>query len=447
MVSRDLVPIAGGCPPPCRTGKPLQIAVDSLTDTMVGAHATYRYGPGFDVQWQPCIVRRTMATPTRTYNPLPFTDLEPKRFEDLVRQLVYDFRTWRRLEATGRAGSDDGFDARGLEMVQDVAFAAEPTIDEDTEEEATEEASFAPDRLWLVQCKRERTLPPAKLKAHLAAIKLNPEEKLHGIIFAAACDFSKLARDLFFAWCRDQGISEAFLWGKGELEDQLFQPKNDNLLFAYFGISLAIRRRSQATQLRAVISTKRKLKRLLATGRKDVLLRDPLATDYPRSPKGERPKKWRPYEMEEISYHGLIVTICWFQAYLEAETGEWDAADALPVRHVNDPWKFEDEPTKKLHDAASDVWHAFPEENKAWLRVYGIVPFNEIIAIDDVGDDIFDGPHIYLSFDPARGPFDGQLTVLETIPLYAERTAKDDQAKRIVKFPPETRNPPKEGNE
>ncbi len=29
---------------------------------------------------------------TRTYNLLPFQDLEPKRFEDLIRQLVYDFR-------------------------------------------------------------------------------------------------------------------------------------------------------------------------------------------------------------------------------------------------------------------------------------------------------------------------------------------------------------------
>ena len=46
---------------------------------------------------------------TRTLNPLPFTDLEPKRFEDLVRQLIYDFRPWNRLEATGRAGSDDGY--------------------------------------------------------------------------------------------------------------------------------------------------------------------------------------------------------------------------------------------------------------------------------------------------------------------------------------------------
>ena len=29
-------------------------------------------------------------TPTRTLNPLPFDDLEPHRFEDLIRQLAYE---------------------------------------------------------------------------------------------------------------------------------------------------------------------------------------------------------------------------------------------------------------------------------------------------------------------------------------------------------------------
>lgn len=33
-----------------------------------------------------------MTTPTKTIGPLHFEDLEPKRFEDLVRQLAYDFR-------------------------------------------------------------------------------------------------------------------------------------------------------------------------------------------------------------------------------------------------------------------------------------------------------------------------------------------------------------------
>ena len=56
-------------------------------------------------------------TTTRTFNPLPFEHWELKRFEGLVQQLPYEFRPWRQLEATGRTGSDDGFDAQGFEIV------------------------------------------------------------------------------------------------------------------------------------------------------------------------------------------------------------------------------------------------------------------------------------------------------------------------------------------
>jgi hypothetical protein len=52
------------------------------------------------------------ATTTRTLNPLPFQDLEPRRFEDLIRQLAYDFREWKSLEAIGRSGADEGMDIR-----------------------------------------------------------------------------------------------------------------------------------------------------------------------------------------------------------------------------------------------------------------------------------------------------------------------------------------------
>ena len=54
---------------------------------------------------------------TRTLNPLPFSDLEPHRFEDLIRQLAYDLRRWKSLEATGRGGTDSGMDIRAVELV------------------------------------------------------------------------------------------------------------------------------------------------------------------------------------------------------------------------------------------------------------------------------------------------------------------------------------------
>lgn len=56
--------------------------------------------------------------PGRTISQLHFEDLEPHRFEDLVRQLAYGFRDWVALEPLGRSGSDEGIDIRGIERVQ-----------------------------------------------------------------------------------------------------------------------------------------------------------------------------------------------------------------------------------------------------------------------------------------------------------------------------------------
>src|SRR6267378_3470086 len=193
-----------------------------------------------------------MARTTRTTGPLHFEDLEPKRFEDLVRQLAYEFRVWRRLEATGRSGSDDGFDARGVEIVPEDTSASE--TDASAQEVVTELG--ASDHLWLIQCKREREIGPTRLAAFLDEIKLQDGETLYGIVFAAACDFSKKSHDVFNAKCRALGVQECYLWGKAAIEDLLFQPKNDHLLFAYFGFSLTIRQRTLQATLRRDIATK-----------------------------------------------------------------------------------------------------------------------------------------------------------------------------------------------
>lgn len=72
-----------------------------------------------------------MARVTKTINPLHFEDLEPHRFEDLVRQLSYDFKDWQDIEGTGRAGSDDGFDIRAWEKTGEITNQSE---DDDKEE-------------------------------------------------------------------------------------------------------------------------------------------------------------------------------------------------------------------------------------------------------------------------------------------------------------------------
>ena len=103
-----------------------------------------------------------------------------------------------------------------------------------------------------------------------------------------------------------RGVQDSFLWGKAELEDQLYQPRHDHLLFAYFGISLQARRRSVKTTFSARLVTKRKLLKALdcnlhERGHTPVFVRDAAATDYPIGPPGSAGSKsarrqWRYYD-------------------------------------------------------------------------------------------------------------------------------------------------------
>ncbi|MFU5952941.1 restriction endonuclease [Pseudomonas aeruginosa] len=345
---------------------------------------------------------------TRTIGPLHFEDLDPKRFEDLVRQLVYDFKEWRRLEATGRAGSDDGFDARGYEITQE-----EP--DSESEEEIF--SSYQSDRLWLVQCKRERTISPAKLTKYLDDTVLQDGEKLHGMVFTAACDFSKKSRDLFREKCEAMGVQEWQLWGKAELEDLLFQPKNDHLLFAYFGVSLTVRKRTQKSEIRSRLAIKRKLHRVLEKSTStDVLLRSPDALEYPYSGNISGFQKnplWVVRRYKGMTHAGLQFTLRRHFAYLSDDLASWDAAfvqnDALSRE---DPWLGRPDDWE-VRGAIYDFWSNLPAANQAWFELYAVIPFDSVIDIDELGDDCVNFPHIYVQFRGLDGPFAGYAAVVE----------------------------------
>lgn len=92
----------------------------------------------------------TASKPTRIQGRFHFEDLHPHRFEDLVRQLAFDFRPWRSLEAVGESGSDDGLNARGYEIV-----GVDPVTGL-----SAESSSSQSDRLWVIQAKREKPLGP-----------------------------------------------------------------------------------------------------------------------------------------------------------------------------------------------------------------------------------------------------------------------------------------------
>jgi hypothetical protein len=213
---------------------------------------------------------------TKTLGPIHFEDLDPHRFEDLVRELIYDFRDWQTIEATGRSGKDEGFDIRAYERNLSP-------VETDSDDE--EPPHPMDGNRWMIQGKREREVGPTSVKKILEDV--DPKDPPYGYILAASANFSKESYDIFREILRGKGVMEFYLWGKPELEDMLHLPKNDRILFTFFGISLTSVRRSRTTEIRSFVNTKNKLIKLLGPVRHqfqtDILLRDINDVHYPYS--------------------------------------------------------------------------------------------------------------------------------------------------------------------
>jgi hypothetical protein len=376
-----------------------------------------------------------MAKPitTRTLGPPHYEDLEPHRFEDLVRALLYDFRPWRQIEATGRSGADEGFDARAWEIVP----ATEIVEGDDQPEPSTT------DRPWLIQCKREKAIGPRKLATYLDGIGTDHAAGLNGLVMVAACDFSLKARDVFRAKIRKKGLAEGYLWGKGEIDDMLFQPKNDHLLFAFFGFSLKSRRQTVATAIRALLAAKRKLLRMIDATGVDVLIRDATDERYPYVDDNKDrfdAGRWLVRRFDGCFAGGARFLLRRCLAFLDDDGEAWDFAekmnDAIPF---NDPWKTkEDEEIREYRrtarQEAMEIWDKLPPHNRGWYELHGLIPFENVIDVDDKGDEFFEGSHVYTtSFSPESGPFRPFFPItLETV---GSRWGQAEKAKRIEKFP------------
>ncbi len=349
----------------------------------------------------------------RTLGQLHLEDLEPHRFEDLVRQLLYDFREWRSLEATGRSGGDGGFDARGREIVPPdlLESATQPGEEPDDEGEGDGEAG-ADDRLWMIQCKREKAIGPAKARKHVAELApaCTPTPP-YGLVFVAACDLSRATRDAILEDARALGFMEVHVWAKGEIEDQLYQPKNDHLLFAYTGFSLQIRRRSVRTDVRARLAAKRKLLRTLKDAHVVLVLE---ASDqrfpHPDGPEGghwSRRRHWNAFYFGRCGWDGLrlIHRRCW--AICDPETGEWDVAEdtdsGRPGAH-DDPWIERQDQFN--HDAGLSAFWIKQEYKRAMYVEEWVLPYQNVIDVDAKIDIFFDGPTVHVDdFHPDHGPF------------------------------------------
>lgn len=349
-----------------------------------------------------------MARPkvSRTYGPIHFEDLDPHRFEDLIRELIYDFKDWQSIEATGRGGSDDGFDIRAYEKVEIISQS------ENNKNEVIEEIHPMEGNLWMIQGKREKEIGPKKLKEYLGDVdEKNPP---YGYILAASTNFSKKAYDVFREELRKKGVMEFYLWSKAELEDMLHLPKNDRILFTFFGYSLVSRRRSRTTEVRSVINTKNKLYQILGDGQdfhRSILLRELRDEQYPYKEEYKdfnKKPRWKEYVAFGHHSLGLLCHKHKYLAYIDTEKKEWDCTEEIDLIF---PQVESDKDLKKRSEKQKLVNYTYdflPRDKQGYYVVEVLLRYSDIMLIDKNGDEKYKFPHIYIDSINSRGPFSGK---------------------------------------
>ena len=367
---------------------------------------------------------------TKTLGPIHFEDLDPHRFEDLVRELVYDFKNWQTIEATGRGGSDEGFDIRAYESLGNT------TIENDEPSSGEEMIHPMEGHIWMFQCKREKVIGPARLVSIISE-GVDPKDPPYGYVLAAPANFSKTSYDKFREELRKRGVMEFYLWGRAALEDMLHLPKNDHILFTFFGISLVSKRRSRATEIRAVVGAKNKLMRLLGTHPhlKPVLFRDTKDVHYPYKAEYKDFKnspRWKEYSAVEIHPLGLFVQVARYFAFYDPVKKEWDYSDAVNLVYRESDDNEERREKHDLHQRVEGFWEFFQKSSRAMFVVDGLVRFDSIVLIDSEGDPWHKFPHVYVDFQGNRGPFVDFYQYLEISDGHHESV---EGLKRVTKFP------------
>jgi len=260
----------------------------------------------------------------------------------------------------------------------------------------------------------------------------------YGYVLAAPANFSKKAFDVFREELRKRGVMEFYLWGRATLEDMLYLPKNDRVLFTFFGISLVTRRRSRAIDIRAVVARKNKLMKIFdeRAGREPILVRDLKDTEYPYSSyykDFEARPRWRAYTVITLDPRGLGLSVNDYFAYRDVSRAEWDMTRALNLaRRDEEEDREQRRSDRELRDRIEAFWHFIPHANRAHYVRNGLIRFEDIAVIDDKGDSEFEMPHIFVDFHETNGPFCG---FAEYLRIHEHRRESHEGLKRIDYFP------------
>lgn len=321
--------------------------------------------------------------PSRTINKIHFEDLDPIRFEDLCMSLIYSKRNWFEINHFGRKGSDGGIDIQAIEELENNSK-----------------------RNWYIQCKRYKSIYKSELRSIVDAVILKNKVLPDRLLLIISCDLSKENIQYFKNYAFEKGIGNAIIWTSSVLETMLFT-ENQNLLFAYFGISLSREKRNKISTLKRNIKLKQKMKKNFYDTKKrhgEVLIRSIDDIHYPNYELQDSLGYYAWYKVEfyDFYYNGIEV-ITGIKKGIFNEQGKWDIADE----------------SKPINYASKNLFEI------------GRISFTNIIDYDIEGDEFTGYPHIFCDFNNNGTPYEDIIYVIpksERI-SYDQRLNNNDRVK------------------
>jgi hypothetical protein len=299
------------------------------------------------------------ARTSRTTNRLHFSDLDPRRFEDLGLNLLFPLKPWTDIRHYGRSGTDGGVDIFAREAGPNGTAA------------------------WFVQCKRFLKLGRkdiAEVVDHALQRTSVPPDVL---LLVVACDVSRTIHEQFDRLAEKRGIRRPLVWSASVLEAKLRTERPD-LLFTFFGEQSVERQRSREGQIQRSLLMKKRLARRLYTPGKvfpKLLIRSTDDVAYPEeavTPVGI--SSWFVVEMHGFYHNGVEVLLMAHGGGVGAAR-QWMIADQYPA--------------------------LLPEDFRAVnILAVGRIPYRNIVAADFDGDDYYAEPHLYCSFIEAGQPYE-----------------------------------------
>jgi hypothetical protein len=301
-----------------------------------------------------------VTKPTRTTNRLPFTELDARRFEDLCLAILYKTRPWAELRHYGRLGADQGVDIFGRE-----------TLDNGLS------------RIWSVQCRRYEKAPAATLRRAVDDTIARAGTIPDVLLVIVACDVSRSAFDAFRQHAAGVGVGEPLLWTASMLEATLYADRHD-LLFTFFGVSLAERSRTRESAVRRNLGLKKRMIadfRTKSSRHSKLVIRSIDDVSYPEVDNGPGISSWFVVEMHGFYHNGVEVYVAVRSGIIDSD-GKWAI---LNYGDTYDATKYE--PIQVI--------------------ALGRIPFRNIVEYDMEGDDYYSEPHIYCTFADAGEPYEG----------------------------------------